>query len=76
MNVVKPLIIEKMTSDAYGSIEGRGVTMAANKLKKASGTILIVIFYKATAVIFIHPLTMMFARRLFGGWSNAQRHSR
>lgn len=35
MNVVKPLIIEKMTADAYGSIEGRGVTMAADKLKKA-----------------------------------------
>lgn len=35
MNVVKPLIIEKMTGDAYGSIEGRGVTMAADRLKRA-----------------------------------------
>ena len=35
MNVLKPLFIEKMTSDAYGSIEGRGVTMAADRLKRA-----------------------------------------
>lgn len=35
MNVCKPLFLEKMTADTYGSIKGRGITMAANKLKKA-----------------------------------------
>lgn len=35
MNVVKPLIMEKLTTDAYGSIKGRGVTMAASKLRRA-----------------------------------------
>lgn len=34
MNVVKPIIMEKLTADAYGSIKGRGVTMAADKLKR------------------------------------------
>ena len=34
MNVVKPVIMEKLTADAYGSIKGRGVTMAADKLKR------------------------------------------
>ena len=35
MNIIKPLFVEKFTADTYGSINGRGVTMAANKLKKA-----------------------------------------
>lgn len=34
MNVVKPLFLEKFTTDTYGSIKGRGVTMTAEKLKK------------------------------------------
>ncbi len=34
MNIIKPLLLEKFTADTYGSIKGRGVTMAANKLKK------------------------------------------
>ena len=34
MNVVKPIILEKLTVDAYGSIKGRGITMAADKLKR------------------------------------------
>lgn len=34
MNVVQPLFMEKMTADTYGSIKGRGVTMAADRLKK------------------------------------------
>lgn len=34
MNVIKDLFVEKFTADTYGSIKGRGVTMAANKLKK------------------------------------------
>ena len=34
MNVVKPIIMEKLTVDAYGSIKGRGITMAADKLKR------------------------------------------
>ncbi len=34
MNVVKPLIIEKFTTDTYGSIKGRGVTLASERLKK------------------------------------------
>lgn len=33
MNVIHPLILEKMTADAYGSLKGRGVAMAAEKLK-------------------------------------------
>lgn len=38
MNVIKPLLLEKFTADTYGSIKGRGVTMAANKLKKVLST--------------------------------------
>lgn len=35
MNVVAPLFKEKFTADTYGSIKGRGINMAAEKLKKA-----------------------------------------
>lgn len=35
MNICKPLFIEKMTADTYGSIKGRGITMASKKLKQA-----------------------------------------
>lgn len=35
MNICKPLFIEKMTADTYGSIKGRGITMASTKLKRA-----------------------------------------
>ncbi|MCQ2359936.1 MAG: RNA-directed DNA polymerase [Paludibacteraceae bacterium] len=34
MNVIKPLIMEKLTADTYGSIKGRGVTLAATKLQQ------------------------------------------
>lgn len=34
MNVVQPLFMEKMTADTYGSLKGRGITMAADKLKR------------------------------------------
>lgn len=34
MNVIKPLIMEKLTADTYGSIKGRGVTLAATKLQR------------------------------------------
>lgn len=34
MNVVKPLFLEKMTADTYGSIKGRGVKLAATKIQK------------------------------------------
>ncbi len=34
MNVIKPCLLEKFTADTYGSIKGRGVTMASEKLKK------------------------------------------
>lgn len=33
MNIIHPFILEKLTADAYGSLKGRGVTMALNKLK-------------------------------------------
>jgi RNA-directed DNA polymerase len=35
MNIAVPLFIEKFTADTYGSIKGRGVKLAADKLKKA-----------------------------------------
>ena len=35
MNVIQPLILQKMTSDTYGSLKGRGITMAIKKLKKS-----------------------------------------
>lgn len=34
MNVVKPLFLEKMTADTYGSLKGRGVKLAATKLQR------------------------------------------
>lgn len=35
MNVIQPLLMEKFTADTYGSLKGRGVSLAAEKLKKA-----------------------------------------
>lgn len=35
MNIVAPVLCEKFTADTYGSIKGRGIKKAADKLKKA-----------------------------------------